>query len=80
MNKETISIVAHTVLDVVAITSLTVLMCLGKIPVEWGLAMVALIVGIWGKMAGGSMKQPPTGGLVLGLVMPVFDVISKLKV
>jgi hypothetical protein len=80
MKKEVISIIAHTVLDVTAIISLTVLMCLGKIQVEWGLAMVALIVGIWGKMANGSMKQPPTGGLVLGLAAPLVELLSKFRV
>ncbi len=75
--REIVSIIAHTALDLVAILALTVLICLDKIPAEWGLAMIALIVGIWGgKLKNGSMRQPPTG-LVLGAVMPAINMFRS---
>jgi hypothetical protein len=56
---------AHTLVDVVGIVAVTVLIALDKVPVEWGLAIIALIVGVWARMQKG--PPPPTGGLILGL-------------
>ncbi|NIP95445.1 MAG: hypothetical protein GWO24_19185 [Akkermansiaceae bacterium] len=62
------SIWAHTVVDVVGIAAVTLLMFFGKIDVNVGLVIIALIVGVWARMQKGGSRIPPSGGLILGLV------------
>lgn len=76
--KEIVNIIAHTVLDGLAIGAVVALMCLDKIPTEWGLAIICLIVGIWGKMQSGSIKAPPSG-LVVGLASMAAPLFRILK-
>lgn len=73
------SIWAHTIIDALAIVAITVLICLDKIPVEWGVAIIALIAGVWARMQKGGARIPPAGGLVLGLLEGALDAVGWLR-
>lgn len=73
------SIVAHTVIDALAICAITLLTVTGKVSVELGVSLIALIAGVWAKMQKGSAAQPPNGGLVLGLVTGGIDVVKAIS-
>jgi len=72
------SIIAHTVIDALAICAITLLTVSGKVSVDLGVSLIALIAGIWAKMQSGSGKLPPNGGLVVGLVTGGFDLIKSI--
>lgn len=76
--KEIVNNIAHTTLDGLAIIGLIVLICLDKIDKQLGLVMIALIVGIWGKMQSGTAKQPPSG-LIAGMGIQAFELIRRMK-
>ena len=77
--KEIASIIATTVFDVIVVTAIVILMILDKIETEYGLAFIALVAGLWKKMqSSGTLKQPPNG-LVMTAILPVIDVIRKMK-
>jgi hypothetical protein len=73
------SIVAHTVIDALAICAITLLMVVGKVSIELGVSLIALIAGVWAKMQSGSAKSPPNGGLVIGLATLGTDLIKMLN-
>ena len=69
------SVWAHTIVDVAAIAGIVALICLDKIDASVGLAVIALIAGVWAQMRPkNGQAPPPTAGLVLGLLSGVTDI------
>jgi hypothetical protein len=77
MKDETINTIAHTVVDIAGIAALAILCCMGKISENLAFGGIAVIVGIWAKMSGGSLKTPPTGGLILGFIEPLINMYFR---
>ncbi len=52
-----ISIIAHTIIDIIALISITVLVIINKLDTTTGVALIALIAGVWINNSNG---KPPS--------------------